>query len=93
MEAVLHLFKRLTGLGRTIVLTLDPEQVGRAAMEPFIGAADVYLRLDKERVGGTTSRRILVERMSRAAQRYQEAVGFRVEPRVGIVIEIRAVVG
>ncbi|MEA3203726.1 MAG: archaeal flagellar protein FlaH [Thermoplasmata archaeon] len=93
VEAVLHLFKRLTGQGRTIVLTLDPSEASRQAMEPFTAGADVFLRLEKERVGTTTSRRIVVERMSRAARRYNETIGFRVEPRVGIVIEIRAVVG
>lgn len=93
VEAVLHLFKRLTGLGKTIVLTFDPDEAPAASYEPFVTEADVYLRIEKERVGGATSRRIVVERMSRATQRYNETIGFRVEPRVGIVIEIRAVVG
>lgn len=93
VESVLHLFKRLTGQGKTIVLTLDPDQAPRHVYEPFLGAADVYFKIDKERQGGTTSRRIVVERMSRAVRRYNENIGFRVEPRVGIIIEIRAVVG
>jgi archaeal flagellar protein FlaH len=93
VEAVLHLFKRLTGLGKTIIVTLDPEEAPADALEPFTNEADVFLRIEKERVGGATSRRIVVERMSRAMQRYNETIGFRVEPRVGIVIEIRAVVG
>lgn len=93
VEAVLHLFKRLTGLGKTIVLTFDPDEAPAASYEPFVTEADVYLRIEKERVGGATSRRIVVERMSRATQRYNETIGFRVEPRVGIVIEIRAVLG
>lgn len=93
VEAVLHLFKRLTGQGKTIVLTLDPEEAPEHVLEGFGAGADVFIRLEKERVGGTTSRRICVERMSRAAKRYNETIGFRVEPRVGIVVEIRAVVG
>lgn len=93
VEAVLHLFKRLTGLGKTIVLTIDPDEAPAASFEPFVTEADVYLRIEKERVGGATSRRIVVERLSRATQRYNETIGFRVEPRVGIVIEIRAVLG
>jgi archaeal flagellar protein FlaH len=92
VEAVLHLFKRLSGLGKTIVLTIDPDQDGDSA-EPFIEAADVFLRLEKERIGNTSTRRIIVERMSRAAGRYNEVIGYRVEPGIGIVIEIRAVVG
>jgi flagellar protein FlaH len=93
IEAVLTLFKRLTGQGRTIILTLDTEEVAKEATEVFAAGADIFIRLEKERVGTTTSRRIVVERMSRAARRYNETIGFRVEPRVGIVIEIRAVVG
>lgn len=93
VEAVLHLFKRLTGLGKTLVLTLDPAEAPAAALEPFTMGAEVFLRIEKERVGTSTSRRVVVERMNRAARRYNETVGFRVEPRVGIVIEIKAVVG
>ncbi len=93
VEAVLHLFKRLTGLGKTIVLTFDPDEAPAASYEPFVTEADIYLRIEKERVGGATSRRIVVERMSRATARYNETIGFRVEPRVGIVVEIRAVLG
>jgi flagellar protein FlaH len=93
VEAVLHLFKRLTGLGKTVILTLDPAEADKHALEPFTMAAEVFLRLEKERVGASTSRRVVVERMNRAARRYNETIGFRVEPRVGIVIEIKAVVG
>jgi flagellar protein FlaH len=93
VEAVLHLFKRLTGLGKTLILTLDPAEADPHALEPFRVAAEVFLRLEKERVGASTNRRVVVERMNRAARRYNETIGFRVEPRVGIVIEIKAVVG
>ncbi|MCA1811614.1 MAG: hypothetical protein LC623_06345 [Halobacteriales archaeon] len=93
VEAVLHLFKRLTSLGKTLVLTLDPAEAPAAALEPYTVAAEVFLRIEKERVGTSTNRRVVVERMNRAARRYNESIGFRVEPRVGIVIEIKAVVG
>lgn len=93
IEAVLHLFKRLTGTGRTVLLTLDPNQADSRAMEPFIESADVLLQLEKQVVGNAGVRRIIVERMSRAANRYSEVIGYRVEPGVGIIIEIKAVVG
>ncbi len=93
VEAVLHLFKRLTGTGRTVLLTLDPNQADPRAMEPFIESADVLLNLEKTIVGNSGVRRIVVERMSRAENRYNEVIGYRVEPGVGIVIEIKAVVG
>ncbi|MHB1262506.1 MAG: ATPase domain-containing protein [Thermoplasmatota archaeon] len=93
IEAVLHLFKRLAGLGKTLIVTLDPAEASPQATEPFTVAAEVFLRLEKERIGTSTNRRIVVERMNRALRRFNETIGFRVEPRVGIVIEIKAVVG
>ncbi len=93
VEAVLHLFKRLTGTGRTVLLTIDPHEADQPAIEPFIESADVLLNLEKQIIGNSGVRRIVVERMSRAENRYNEVIGYRVEPGVGIVIEIKAVVG
>lgn len=93
VEAVLHLFKRMTSVGKTIVLTLDPAQADPSLLEPFLDEADILLRLEKEIVGTSGVRRIVVERMSRATSRYNEVIGYRVEPGIGIVIEIKAVVG
>ncbi len=92
VEAVLHLFKRLTSLGKTIILTLEEDQVADHVAGIFRETADMFLEIQFEVMGGSASRRILARRMSRAAGRFGEIIGFRVEPGVGIVIEIKSVV-
>ncbi len=92
IEGVLYLFKRLTSIGKTIILTFEEGQVPPEIASTFKEAADIYLQIAMETTGATTSRQIVVHRMSRAAGRFGEVIGFRVEPGLGIVIEIKSVV-
>lgn len=92
IEAVLHLFKRLTSLGKTIILTLEEGQVPDSVSSSFKEVADLYLNIKFELQGASATRRIVVQRMTRAQGRFGEVIGFRVEPGVGIVIEIKSVV-
>ena len=92
VEAVLHLFKRLTALGKTVLLTFEEDHVPDEVISSFKEAADVMWQLQFELIGATASRRIVVKRMSRAPGRFAEVIGFRVEPGLGIVIEIKSVV-
>lgn len=92
IEAALYLFKRLTGLGKTIVLTFESGQVGEDIAVLFKEAADMFLGLKYEVIGNSSHRRIVVQRLSRASARFGDIIGFRVEPGVGIVVEIRSVV-
>ncbi len=92
IDGVLHLFKRLTSTGRTVILTMEDGQVSDDIVDTFVEAADVYLQMDCEVIGSSTNRRLVVRRMMRAADRFSEIINFRVEPRIGIVVEIRSVV-
>lgn len=92
IDGVLHLFKRLTSTGRTVILTMEDGQVSDDLVDTFVEAADVYLQVDCELIGSTATRRLVVRRMMRAADRFNEVINFRVEPKIGIVVEIRSVV-
>lgn len=92
IEGVLYLFKRLTSMGKTIILTFEEGQVPDDIVASFKDAADVLFHIKFEITGGTAARMIIVKRMSRAQGRFGEIIGFRVEPGVGIVIEIKSVV-
>lgn len=92
IEAVLYLFKRLTSLGKTVVLTLEQGQVPDDVSSTFKEAADILIQIDMELAGASASRRLVVKRMNRAPGRFGEVIGFRVEPGLGIVIEIKSVV-
>lgn len=92
IEGVLYLFKRLASQGRTLILTFETGQVDEDVARTFKEAADVYIEIKMEQTGASTNRQIVVHRMSRAAGRFGEVIGFRVEPGLGIVIEIKSVV-
>jgi archaeal flagellar protein FlaH len=92
VESVLYHFKRLASMGKTIILTFEKGQVSEEMAAPFKDAADVLLNLQFELIGNSANRRVVVQRMARAAGRFGEIIGYRVEPGVGIVIEIKSVV-
>ncbi len=92
IDGILHLFKRLASTGRTVILTMEDGQVSSDLVDTFVEAADVYFQMECELIGSSASRRLVVRRMTRAADRFNEVINFRVEPKIGIVIEIRSVV-
>lgn len=92
IEGALRFFKRLTSLGKTIILTFESGQVSPQIASIFKESADVFLSLRFELVGNSASRRIIVHRLSRAKSRFGDIIGYRVEPGVGLVIEIKSVV-
>lgn len=92
VEAVLYHFKKLTSAGKTIIVNLETGQCREELANLFKDSADTLLSLKFELLGNTAARRIIVQRMSRAAGRFGDVIGYRVEPGVGIVIEIRSVV-
>lgn len=90
-EETLYKLKKLTAQGKTIILTIEPEQVTDNLRNLFRDASDVHLTLDFQLIGGSASRRIIVNRFSRAKGRFGDVIGYRVEPGVGLVIEIKSV--
>lgn len=90
--SVLSFFKRLTGMGKTIVLTVDTAELNPKALAPFESDSQVYLNIAVSQVGGMISRSIMVKRFGGTEYRVSPVVGFRIEPNVGMVIEITSVV-
>lgn len=91
-EDALDFFKRLNGLGKTVVLTFETGETRPEVSELFKEAADVFLTLRFEVIGNAAQRRIVVNRLSRARGRFGDVIGYRVEAGIGIVIEIKSVV-
>ena len=89
---VLAFFKKLAGMNKSIVLSVDPEEVDRKVLDPFESDSHVYLQLVVSQVGGMVSRAISVKRFANTQYRVSPTIGFRIEPNVGMVIEITSVV-
>lgn len=91
VEDTLYHLKRLTAQGKTIILTIESQHIPDALRNLFRDASDIHLSLDFQLIGATASRRIVVNRFSRAKGRFGDVIGYRVEPGIGLVIEIKSV--
>ena len=89
---VLGFFKKLAGMGKSVIISVDPEEVEGEALSPFESDSHVYLSLVVSQVGGVISRTIMVKRFANTQYRVSPMIGFRIEPNVGMVIEITSVV-
>lgn len=91
IEDALYLFKLLNAKGKTLVLTLQPGDVPEDTASVLKAAADVYLSLKVENVGGVVSRSIFVRRFGRAEKAVSDIIPYRVEPKAGFIVEIKSV--
>lgn len=90
-EETLYTMKRLAASGKTFIITIEPDQTPKDVLTLFRDASDIHIGLDFSLQGNAAQRRIVVNRFSRAKGRFGDVVGYRVEPGVGLVIEIKSV--
>jgi flagellar protein FlaH len=91
IEDALYLFKLLSNRGKTVILTMQPGDVPEDIASVLKSAADVYLTLKLDSVGGVVSRSLFVRRFERASKPVADIVPFRVEPKTGLIVEIKSV--
>ena len=89
---VLAFFKKLAGMNKSIVISVDPDEMKERTVAPFESDSHIFLNLVVSQVGGAISRSIVVKRFAGTQFRVSPMVGFRIEPNVGMVIEITSVV-
>ena len=60
-------------------------------LAPFKSVSHAYFTVEMKTVAGATSHFIIVNRFSNTENPVEDTIGFRVEPKVGIVIEITTI--
>ena len=88
---MISFFKKITGRNRAIILTIDPSDLSESIMSPFRSVADILIELKTEFVEGTMEHIMYVTRYSHALGPVSNAVGFRIEPRAGFIVDITTV--
>jgi flagellar protein FlaH len=83
--------KKITGKNRSVILTIDPTEVTTDIMGPFRSVTDILLELDTTVVEGTMEHFMYVTRYSQALGPVSTAIGFRIEPRAGFIVDITTV--
>ncbi len=84
-------FKKITGRNRSVILTIDPSDISQSIMAPFRSVADILIELKTEVIEGAMEHILYVTRYSQAQGPVSTAVGFRIEPRAGFIVDITTV--
>jgi flagellar protein FlaH len=90
-QRILSFFKKLAAMGKSIVLSVDSNDLKGDVLLPFQSDSHIYLSLVVAQVGGVVSRSIMVKRFAGTQFRVAPIIGFRIEPNIGMVIEITSV--
>ncbi|NJE04844.1 flagellar accessory protein FlaH [Thermococcus sp. M36] len=87
----LHI-KRVSSLGRVVIMTVNPDDVERRFLRILEEASSLLIRLSVKTFGGDLKNSATIVKYNNAAGIFQKIIPFRVEPRVGFIVEIAAVV-
>jgi flagellar protein FlaH len=88
---VLAFFKKLTALNKTILLTMDEDEIPEHVLSPFQSDSEVYITIKKAVFEGATTRTMNVHRFGKTIEPVTDAIGFRIEPKIGFIIDITTV--
>ncbi|WP_048055938.1 ATPase domain-containing protein [Pyrococcus sp. ST04] len=84
--------KRLSSLGKVVILTANPEELPRDILFLLEEASTLLMRLNVRVFGGDLKNSATIVKYNNAKGVFQKIIPFRVEPKVGLVVEIAAVV-
>ena len=88
---VLAFFKKLTALNKTILLTMDDDEIPEHVLSPFQSDSEVYITIKKAVFEGATTRTMNVHRFGKTIEPVTDAIGFQIEPKIGFIIDITTV--
>jgi len=84
-------FKKLNGMGKIIILTVEPSQLSEDITSMFRSSCDIYISLIVKPMANEVKRTVVVNKFTGAKGPVGQMIGFRIEPKVGLVVEIAAV--
>jgi len=88
---VLGFFKKLSAMGKIIVITVEQGDLDEDVLKEFKAAAHIYFKIEAKQIGSDVARNIMVQRFQNSPKKVDDMVGFKVVPKVGIIIEITQV--
>jgi len=92
VRSFLMYIKKLASLDKVIILTSNTEEIDRESLFLLEEAATMLIRLQVKVFGGDLKNSAVIVKYNNAKGVFQKIIPFRVEPKVGLVVEIAAVV-
>ena len=90
-KELMLLLRKFTSEGRTLILTIDPDEMDNDILRGMKNSAEVVLDMMTSVVGGQLVRTVAVTRFLRAAGPLTERIGWKVMPEMGFIVDITAV--
>ncbi len=90
-KELLSKLRKFTSEGRSLILTIDPDEIDQGVLRDMKNSAEVVLDMMTAVVGGQLVRTIGVTRFLRAAGPVTERIGWKVMPEMGFIVDITAV--
>ena len=90
-KELLSRLRKFTSEGRSLILTIDPDEIDQGVLRDMKNSAEVVLDMMTAGVGGQLVRTIGVTRFLRAAGPVTERIGWKVMPEMGFIVDITAV--
>jgi len=84
-------FKKITGLNKSVILTIDSKDLQSGVFSQFESDCDLLINLKMVSIEGTTTRILFISRYVNPSQAIVDNIGFRIEPKVGFIIDITSV--
>jgi flagellar protein FlaH len=88
---LISFFKKLNGIGKVIILTIEPSQLSEEITSMFRSSCDIYITLKSRPMASEVKRTVVVNKFTGAKGPVGQMIGFRIEPKVGLVVEIASV--
>jgi flagellar protein FlaH len=88
---VLSFFKKLTGKGKTFILTMDSDELSESVITPFKSTSDLFLELRTEIIENNVEHLMYITRFTYAPGYVGNIVGFRIQPGAGFIVDITMV--
>ena len=85
---ILRVLRNFTSEGRTLILTIDPDEMDGATLRDMKNSAEVVLDMMTAVVGGQMVRTMAVTRFLRAAGPVTERIGWKVMPEMGFIVDL-----
>lgn len=91
VEDLMAFFKRIAGVDKVIIFTINPGEIPEDVLKEIKLASTAILKLELKLFGGDIKNVINVVRYNFAQVNFQKVTVFRVEPKIGMVVEITSI--
>ncbi|MFU8767315.1 MAG: ATPase domain-containing protein [Candidatus Methanoperedens sp.] len=88
---LISFFKKLTGMQKTIILTMDSSELPESLTTEFKDGAEILLSLKIRQMGSETLRTAMIDKYTLQENQTGSMIGFKVETKMGIQINISGI--